>query len=205
MSAEPSDPRGRFTYWRLRFRAWRGTRPFWAGLLAILSGVPIVYFPYAELKLGHLTLTMATTAGAGSLIIGVLLATLGLTMWFQSIVRVFAGVATILLGLVSIPVANIGGFGIGFLLALIGGALSISWAPGRPPGSDEEHDDDRADDRSGKHAAVRQQTFGPNGGAVDHGTPDGGGDGPFLPGPSDGDPNLTETTAHANGGRNSAG
>ena len=40
MSAEPSDPRGRFTYWRLRFRAWRGTRPFWAGLLAILSGVP---------------------------------------------------------------------------------------------------------------------------------------------------------------------
>lgn len=134
MSAEPSDPRGRFTYWRLRFRAWRGTRPFWAGLLAILSGVPIVYFPYAELKLGHLTLTMATTAGAGSLIIGVLLATLGLTMWFQSIVRVFAGVATILLGLVSIPVANIGGFGIGFLLALIGGALSISWAPGRPRG-----------------------------------------------------------------------
>lgn len=108
--------------------------------------MPIAYFPYAELKLGHLTLTMATTAGAGSLIIGVLLATLGLTMWFQSIVRVFAGVATILLGLVSIPVSNIGGFMMGATLALIGGGLSISWAPGRPV-DDEEHADDSADGR----------------------------------------------------------
>ncbi|MEV0775883.1 DUF6114 domain-containing protein [Streptomyces sp. NPDC050433] len=205
MSAESSDPRGRFTYWRLRFRAWRGTRPFWAGLLTLLSGVPIAYFPYADLKLGHLTLTMATTAGAGSLIIGVLLATLGLTMWFQSIVRVFAGVATILLALVSIPVANIGGFVMGALLALVGGGLSISWAPGRPTGPDAEHLDDPGDDRSAEPAAVRRETFLPDGGAVDRGTRDGGGDGPFLPGPPDGDPNLTDTTAHANGGRNSAG
>lgn len=204
MSAESSEPRGRFTYWRLRFRAWRGTRPFWAGLLTLLSGVPIAYFPYAELKLGHLTLTMATTAGAGSLIIGVLLATLGLTMWFQSIVRVFAGVATILLGLVSIPVSNIGGFMMGATLALIGGGLSISWAPGRPV-DDEEHADDSADGRPAKHAAVRRQTFKPDGGAVDQGIPDGGGDDPFLPGPHDGGPKLTDTTAHANGGRNSAG
>ncbi|WP_405794613.1 DUF6114 domain-containing protein [Streptomyces sp. NBC_01506] len=205
MSAESSEPRGRFTYWRLRFRAWRGSRPFWAGLLSLLSGAPIVYFPYAELKLGHLTLTMATTAGAGSLIIGVLLATLGLTMWFQSAVRVFAGVATILLGLVSIPVANFGGFGLGFLPALIGGALSIAWAPGRPVEADDEHADGPGDSTSGKPAAVRRQTFGPDSGAVDQGTGDGGGDGPFLPGPSDGDPNLTQTTAQANGGRNSAG
>jgi hypothetical protein len=207
MSAESSDPRGRFMYWRLRFRAWRGTRPFWAGLSTLLSGVPIAYFPYANLKLGNLTLTLATNAGAGSLIIGVLLATLGLTMWFQSIVRVFAGVATILLGLVSIPVSNLGGFTFGVILALIGGGLSIAWAPGLPAGAaDDEHTDHRAGDgRPAEHAAVRQQTFVPDGGAVDQGTPEGGGDGPFLPGPSDGDPNLTDTTAHANGGRNSAG
>lgn len=205
MSAESSDPRGRFTYWRLRFRAWRGTRPFWAGLLTLLSGVPIAYFPYADIKVGHLTLTMATTAGAGSLIIGVLLVTLGLTMWFQSIVRVFAGVATILLALVSIPVSNIGGFMMGALLALVGGGLSISWAPGRPAGPDDEHTREAGDGRSAKHAAVRQQTFKPDGGAVDLGAPEGGGDDPFLPGPRDGGPNLTDTTAHANGGRNSAG
>ncbi|WP_219046513.1 DUF6114 domain-containing protein [Streptomyces sp. JJ66] len=132
MSAESPGPRGRFTHGRLRFRAWRRGRPFWAGLLTLLGGLPIAYFPYANLRLGHLTLTMATTAGAGSLIIGVLLVTLGLTMWFQQVVRVFAGVAAILLALISIPVSNLGGFFMGFFLALVGGALSISWAPGPP-------------------------------------------------------------------------
>ncbi|MCX5142999.1 MULTISPECIES: DUF6114 domain-containing protein [unclassified Streptomyces] len=117
---------------RRRFRTWRGNRPFWAGLFTMLGGVPIAYFPYANMHLGNMTLAMSTTAGAGSLIIGVLLVTLGLTMWFHHIVRVFAGVAAILLALISIPVANIGGFLIGFLFALIGGALSVSWVPGKP-------------------------------------------------------------------------
>ncbi|MBO0917009.1 DUF6114 domain-containing protein [Streptomyces laculatispora] len=121
---------------RRRFRTWRGNRPFWAGLFTMVGGVPIAYFPYANMHLGNVTLAMSTTAGAGSLIIGVLLITLGLTMWFHHIVRVFAGVAAILLALISIPVANIGGFLIGFLFSLLGGALSLSWAPGEP-GTDE--------------------------------------------------------------------
>ena len=121
---------------RRNFRAWRGDRPFWAGLFIVLGGFPIAYFPYANLQLGHLTLAMATTAGAGSLIIGVLLVVLGITLWFQQHVRMFAGVAAILLALVSIPVSNFGGFLVGFLFALIGGALAVSWAPGEPV---EEH------------------------------------------------------------------
>ncbi|MEU9352609.1 DUF6114 domain-containing protein [Streptomyces griseoloalbus] len=133
MSAEtPGESAGTFARLRLRFRDWRGTRPFWAGLFTLLGGIPIAYFPYATLKLGHMSLAMATTAGAGSLIIGVLLVTLGLTMWFQSATRVFAGVAAILLALVSLVVSNIGGFVVGFLLALIGGALALSWVPGKP-------------------------------------------------------------------------
>ncbi|THA33638.1 hypothetical protein E6R18_10195 [Streptomyces sp. A1277] len=123
---------------RRGFRTWRGDRPFWAGLFTMLGGVPIAYFPYANMHLGNMTLAMSTTAGAGSLIIGVLLITLGLTMWFHHIVRVFAGVAAILLALISIPVANIGGFLIGFLFALLGGALSISWAPGEASAEEEE-------------------------------------------------------------------
>ncbi|MGW6910813.1 DUF6114 domain-containing protein [Streptomyces sp. NPDC054940] len=132
MSAEtPVQSAGTFTRLRLRFRDWRGSRPFWAGVFTLLGGVPIAYFPYATLKLGTMSLTMATTAGAGSLIIGVLLVTLGLTMWFQQATRVFAGVAAIILALVSLVVSNIGGFIIGFLLAMIGGALAISWMPGK--------------------------------------------------------------------------
>ncbi|MBZ3903865.1 MULTISPECIES: DUF6114 domain-containing protein [Streptomyces] len=114
---------------RRRFGDWRGSRPFWAGLLVLLSGFPIMYFPYANVQIGHLTLAMATTGGSGSLIIGVLLVVLGVSLWFQRHVRTFAGTAAILLALVSIPVSNLGGFGFGFLPALIGGALAISWAP----------------------------------------------------------------------------
>jgi hypothetical protein len=117
---------------RRNFRNWRGDRPFWAGLYIVFGGFPIAYFPYAHLHLGHLTLAMSTTAGAGSLIIGVLLVVLGISLWFQKHVRTFAGVAAILLALVSIPVANLGGFLIGFLFALLGGAMAVSWVPGEP-------------------------------------------------------------------------
>ncbi|QHC25394.1 DUF6114 domain-containing protein [Streptomyces sp. GS7] len=129
---------------RLAFREWRGHRPFWGGLLTLLAGIPIMYIPYANLTIGSLTVRMATTAGAGSLIIGVLLVVLGLTMWFQPASRVFAGVAAILLSLVSLVVSNFGAFLIGFLLGLIGGALGVSWAPGKPEQSaDEPGDPDR--------------------------------------------------------------
>jgi hypothetical protein len=134
MSAEtPAADPGQFTHRRQQFRAWRGDRPFWAGLYVLLSGLPIIYFPYFHLQVGHLTLAMSTTAGAGSLIIGVLLMVLGVSLWFQAHVRTFAGVAAILLGLVSLPVANFGGFIMGFLLALVGGAMAVAWAPGATP------------------------------------------------------------------------
>jgi hypothetical protein len=132
MSAETHGLQGRIGHWRFRFRVWRWQRPFWAGLLTLLAGLPIAYFPYANLTLGQLSVRMATTAGSGSLVIGVLLFTLGLTMWYQPVVRVFAGVASILLSLVSLVVSNFGGFLVGFLLALIGGAMAIAWAPGVP-------------------------------------------------------------------------
>ncbi|MVO90068.1 hypothetical protein GPA10_36290 [Streptomyces sp. p1417] len=132
MSAEAQVGLGnRLGRMRRSFRGWRGQRPFWGGLLTLLGGVPIMYFPYANLTLGTMTIRMATTAGAGSLIIGVLLVVLGLTMWFQPQSRVFAGIAAILLALVSLVVSNFGGFVMGFLLALIGGALGVSWMPTR--------------------------------------------------------------------------
>ncbi|MFG2831066.1 DUF6114 domain-containing protein [Streptomyces sp. NPDC048434] len=129
---------------RTSFREWRGHRPYWGGLLTLLAGIPIMYIPYANLTIGSLTVRMATTAGAGSLIIGVLLVVLGLTMWFQPASRVFAGVAAILLSLVSLVVSNFGAFLIGFLLGLIGGALGVSWAPGKADRSgDEAEEPDR--------------------------------------------------------------
>jgi hypothetical protein len=130
MSADTREqPMDRFGQLRRNFRVWRGQRPFWGGLLTLLAGIPIVYVPYQNPSLGTLSIRLATTAGAGSLIIGVLLVVLGLTMWYQSQSRVFAGVAAILLSLVSLVISNFGGFVIGFLLGLIGGSLGVAWAP----------------------------------------------------------------------------
>ncbi|MET8703365.1 DUF6114 domain-containing protein [Kitasatospora sp. NPDC004723] len=125
----PAERENPLRWVRRAFRDFRRSRPFYGGLLAVLAGVPIMYFPYANLSLNGMTLAMATTAGAGSLIIGVLLIVLGLTAWFQPVVRVFAGIATTLLTLVSIPVSNLGGFGMSILPGLIGGGLMIAWAP----------------------------------------------------------------------------
>ncbi|MFD3697809.1 DUF6114 domain-containing protein [Streptomyces sp. NPDC058646] len=176
---------------RHTFRAWRGSRPFWAGLFTLLGGLPIAYFPYADLRLGNVTLAMATTGGAGALIIGVLLVTLGLALWFQQTIRVFAGVAAILLALVSIPVSNLGGFFIGFLSSLIGGALALSWAPADPV----EDEAEAAADDQGHQEPVRlgksDAMAGPQG----------------IPGQRETETpaHASETTAHADGGRNSAG
>jgi hypothetical protein len=169
MSAEtPVQSAGNFARLRLRFRDWRGSRPFWAGLFTLLGGVPIAYFPYATLQLGTMSITMSTTAGAGSLIIGVLLITLGLTMWFQAATRIFAGVAAIVLALVSLVISNIGGFLVGFLLALVGGALAVSWAPARPEPAGSGQPD----------AAI-----GPGGGGFAPGAPQGGPAAPGWPQP----------------------
>ncbi|MFC8175670.1 DUF6114 domain-containing protein [Streptomyces sp. NPDC057242] len=182
MSAE--TPASREVPQENRFKVWRQTRPFWAGLLTFLGGVPIAYLPYGDMRLGNITLAMKTTAGSSALIIGALLITLGLMMWFQPAVRVFAGVATIVLGLVSIPVSNFGGLGVGFLLSLIGGGMSIAWAPAPPV-------EETADARDGGEPEVPAEA----GAVLTAGLPE-------QRGPEH---HATEKTFDANGGRNSAG
>ncbi|MGP4112034.1 DUF6114 domain-containing protein [Streptomyces sp. 4N509B] len=143
--AADSTTASRLSRGRTAFRYFRWRRPFWAGLFTLVAGVPIVYFPYAHMTFGDLTIRMSTTAGAGSLVIGVLLMVLGLVMWFQPHVRIFAGVAAILLSLVSLVVSNFGGFLIGFLFGLIGGGMSIAWVPGQTqPARTAERDDAEA-------------------------------------------------------------
>jgi hypothetical protein len=118
----------------------------------------------------------------------VLLVVLGISLWFQKHVRVFAGVAAILLALVSIPVSNLGGFLIGFLLALIGGAMAVSWAPGTPSKQETPREDGR--DEEDPFEGVVPSTAFPSQGAG-----------------RVGEPNDLSGTSPANGanGRHSAG
>ncbi|MEU6192561.1 DUF6114 domain-containing protein [Streptomyces sp. NPDC047061] len=120
---------------RRGFRTWRGERPFWAGLFTFAAGLPILYWPYANLNLGGIPLALSTTSGAGSLVIGTLLLVLGLTLCCRPHLRVFAGIATLLLAVVSLPVANFGGLFLGVACGLVGGSLACAWLP--PPADDQ--------------------------------------------------------------------
>ncbi|MFF3841188.1 DUF6114 domain-containing protein [Streptomyces sp. NPDC001930] len=179
-----------------RFKVWRQTRPFWAGLFTMIGGVPIAYLPYGDMRLGNVTLAMQTTAGAGALIIGVLLITLGLTMWFQPVVRVFAGVATIVLALVSIPVSNFGGLVVGYLFAVIGGGMSAAWAPAPPAEETDEAEADAEHDRQPEASDEAAPALDPETEAMVAAV---------FPEQREGAQPLTDTTIDAKGGRNSAG
>ncbi|WP_327347985.1 DUF6114 domain-containing protein [Streptomyces europaeiscabiei] len=127
----PAHPRSDSGFARVRrdFRDWRRTRPFWAGRLVLLAAAPIIWFPYFNLSLGTLSVAMSTTAGAGSLVIGLTSIVLGGLLWFQPVIRFFAGCVAVLLGVLALPISNFGGFFVGTLCAATGGLLALAWGP----------------------------------------------------------------------------
>jgi hypothetical protein len=116
--------------WRA-FRRWRRSRPYWGGLMMILGGLEILALPLTGVLIkGAIKFVIYIgIGGVFGVLIGVLLVTAGLVVWFNPTHRVFYGVAGIVLGLLSFPASNLGGFLIGMLLAIFGGAAAIAWAP----------------------------------------------------------------------------
>lgn len=112
-----------------RFKRWRRTRPFWAGVWAILGGLIILYGPLMSIKV----ILVAGQVVWMGILVGALIAILGILLWFEHAgVRRLLGVFIVLLGLVSLITSDFGGFFIGMLLALIGGSMAIAWRPLQP-------------------------------------------------------------------------
>jgi Family of unknown function (DUF6114) len=119
---------------RARFRAWRRGRPFSGGLLVLLAGLELLLIPLSGV-LGHGAIKLVIYIGIGGVfgvLIGLLLVAAGVMLWVNAEHRVFYGIAGVVLGIVSFPTSNLGGFFIGMLLAVIGGSLAFAWAPGKP-------------------------------------------------------------------------
>ncbi len=110
---------------RLRFRHWRRTRPFWGGLWALLGGVVILYFPATAYSI--MLISNAVWIGV---FVGAVVAALGLFLWFLPHLRHLWGVLIALLAIVSLITSDVGGFLLGMLLAIIGGAMGFAWMPG---------------------------------------------------------------------------
>lgn len=112
--------------WRA-FRRWRRARPFWGGLLTIFSGAQI--FGTTRMSLGGLSFQMGPT-GFLSWLIPTILIACGALMWFTPQHRLFYAIVGTMTAVSSLVAVNLGGFFVGLLLGMVGGALGFAWMPG---------------------------------------------------------------------------
>lgn len=111
--------------YRRPFRRWRRGRPFIAGISILLAGVEISLV--TQSALGKL-LSMGVP-GISTIFISVFLVIFAVTIWFFPAYRVFSGIAAIMIALLSLVATNLGGFLLGFLLAMFGGSFAVAWTP----------------------------------------------------------------------------
>jgi hypothetical protein len=111
------------------FRRWRRSRPFWGGLLLLIAGVEL--FLSANLTLGDLEVHMGPE-GFLSYLLPLLLVLSGVLSWVTPGQRLFYGILGLLTAVYSLVGLNLGGFGLGMLIGIVGGALVLAWAPTRP-------------------------------------------------------------------------
>ncbi|MEV2274733.1 DUF6114 domain-containing protein [Nocardiopsis sp. NPDC049922] len=116
------------------FRHWRWSRPFWGGLLLVVAGAEVLAVPTARsLVLPPDLLVVAGLAGSSHYLIGALLVVNGLMSWAQPAHHAFHGVVGVLLALAAFTASNFGGFVLGTLVGVTGGAMVFAWSasPGR--------------------------------------------------------------------------
>ncbi|WP_424528827.1 DUF6114 domain-containing protein [Sphaerisporangium viridialbum] len=107
-------------------KSWRRSRPFWGGLITLMAGLEMLSIPFA---VNALPLVIHSAQAGLIYLISIAMIILGVLIWLQPAQRIFLGVMASLLSITSILYANIGGFLIGMILGLIGGALAAAWTP----------------------------------------------------------------------------
>ncbi|RLU82286.1 hypothetical protein CTZ27_30530 [Streptomyces griseocarneus] len=121
------------------FRAWRRTRPFWAGLLLVLGGTELLVVPLSPV-------TVLVSLGIGGLAaigIGLALIAAGLFLWYLPTARHYVSVNALILSVLSFAATNLGGFLVGMALGIAGSAMGFGWTPGRT-GRTESSSGDKA-------------------------------------------------------------
>ncbi len=113
-----------------RFSRWRNTRPFWGAVLVLLSGALILLSEKAPVSvIIHIGLQ-----GLAGYLIPVIMLLCGVLLLVNPVQRTFYSVLAILLALGSFITSNFGGFFVGMLLGLVGGALAFAWEQRDTPG-----------------------------------------------------------------------
>jgi hypothetical protein len=104
-------------------RGWRRSRPFWGAVIILVAG--------GETAAVRFTLPLRATwtiLPAGLLIVGGMIAC-GLLLLFDPAQRSRYAVGAILLSITALETSHLGGYLIGTLLGLAGGATAFAWVP----------------------------------------------------------------------------
>ena len=108
---------------RRAFRLWRCTRPFWGGLLVSAGACEILSSEQGPLDV----VIHIGTQGLAGYLIPVMLLLCGVLLWFSPAQRTFYSLLAMVLALGSWVTSNLGGFFLGMILGLVGGALAFAW------------------------------------------------------------------------------
>lgn len=115
---------GQVNDWRRTFARWRAGRPFWGGVVLAAAGLVIGYVP------AHLVSLFAFIPGS-IVWIGVALAgaicLCGIFAVVKPELASFFGALGMVLSILSIVGGSLGGFLVGTVLGIVGGALCMAW------------------------------------------------------------------------------
>lgn len=105
-----------------KFTLWRNSRPFWGATLTLVAGLMILYIP---IHLFAIAFSPGSYAILG-ILFGGLITLSGILAYFYPNLSTIFGIVTIFLSVLSIMGA-LGGFLIGTIIGIVGGALCIGW------------------------------------------------------------------------------
>jgi uncharacterized protein DUF6114 len=125
---EPAGRAGRLARARRSWRDWRRTRPFWGGLLVAAGGGEIIATTLVSLGV-TLRVGLGGVGGLLGTVIALVLVLCGILLWLSPAQRAFYSIVAVVLALATFNTINLGGFGIGMLLGITGGALGFAWTP----------------------------------------------------------------------------
>ncbi|NNV07585.1 DUF6114 domain-containing protein [Geobacillus sp. C56-T2] len=109
--------------WR-RFRQWQKRRPFWGATFLLLSSLVILWVPA---QLYEISLVPGSMVFAG-FFLGGMVWLMGVLAYAMPRLSTLIGIIGMFSAILSIMGA-LGGFLIGTILGIIGGALCIAWRP----------------------------------------------------------------------------
>jgi Family of unknown function (DUF6114) len=148
-----------------RFRTWRRGRPFWGGLVAIVAGLEI--YGASQTSIGDMEIKIGP-GGMAAYVIPLMLVVAGLLAWFTPAQRHFYGIIVPAVSIYAVLEINLGGWLIGTLLGMVGGALIFAWTENKSAAVAVDEGDAEPDgggyadgDHSPRHAAMDELMDGP--------------------------------------------